>query len=302
VVLRLGESRLGSITPTVIDWTAVSSLSTLRQLAAETAQDAVRVTSVPNARLSLEHIALPRIAATDPAATVGALRQTLASQRVDGVDPEDVWELESAKAWGVFLDYSDGDPNGSFDILLLREGITPAEVLVPSSPGKRRPLNLYANDPLRAEFLQKRAPVLRDFLRHRLPEYMMPSDFVLLQALPRTVSGKLDKQALPGVEHTYTASHAGFLAPQTELERTIAAVWQEVLGIRKVGLEDNFFDLGGHSLLMVRLRNKLRQALQTDISIINLFQYPTVSALARYLSQQSTPPTRSATEAAGGSQ
>ncbi|HSF31104.1 MAG TPA: amino acid adenylation domain-containing protein [Candidatus Tectomicrobia bacterium] len=285
VVLRLGASRVGSIAPTVIDWTAVRSLSTLRRLAAEMTQDAVRITAVPNARLGLERLALPRIADGDPATTVGALRQSLAGQHADGVDPEDVWELESAKIWEVFLDYSDGDPHGSFDILLLRQGVTPAEVLVPGGPGKRRPLNLYANNPLRAEFLQKRAPVLRDFLRQRLPEYMVPADFVLLQALPRTVSGKLDKQALPGVDRTLVASHAGFVAPQTELERTIAAVWQEVLGIRKVGLEDNFFDLGGHSLLMVRLRNKLQQALQADISIIDLFQYPTISTLARHLSQ-----------------
>jgi amino acid adenylation domain-containing protein len=285
VVLRIGESHVGGIAPTAIDWPAVSSLSALRRLADETAHEAVRITAVPNARLGLERLAMPRIAAADPALTVGALRQILASQCADGVDPEDIWELESEKAWRVFLDYSDGDPHGSFDILLLRGGLTPVQVLVPGSPGKCRPLTLYANNPLRAEFLQKRAPILRDFLRQRLPDYMVPADFVLLQALPRTLSGKLDKQALPEVERTYIASHAAFIAPQTELERTIAAVWQEVLGIRKVGLEDNFFDLGGHSLLMVRLRNKLQQALQTDISIIELFQYPTISALTRHLSQ-----------------
>ena len=103
---------------------------------------------------------------------------------------------------------------------------------------------------------------------------MVPSDFVLLKSLPRTVSGKLDRRALPEVDRTYRASQAGFVAPRTELERAMAAVWQEVLGSRKVGLEDNFFDLGGHSLLMVRLRNRLQQALQTDISIIDLFRYP----------------------------
>jgi acyl carrier protein len=282
----------------VLDWTVVDSLPALRRLAAESPALALRITAVPNARLGLERLALQYLATADSASTVGALRQTLAGQQADGVDPEDLWALSSAMSCTMFLDASDGDPNASFDILLLQPDVTPAAVRIPNRPFRHQPLSVYANNPLRAEFLHKRVPVLRDFLRQRLPEYMMPTDFVLLPALPRTVSGKLARQALPDVDRTQRASQTGFVAPRTALERTIAAVWQEVLGIKKVGLGDNFFDLGGHSLLMVRLRNKLQQALQRDISIIELFQYPTISALARHLSQ----PALLATQALEGTQ
>ena len=110
----------------------------MRRLVAETSEDALRITGVPNGRLCRERTALQLLAAADPASTVGALRQALSYQHADGVDPEDIWELETEMSYGVFLDYSDGDSNGNFDILLLREGVTPAEALVPQQPGQRR--------------------------------------------------------------------------------------------------------------------------------------------------------------------
>lgn len=76
------------------------------------------------------------------------------------------------------------------------------------------------------------------------------------------------------------------MAPQTELELSIATVWQEVLHLKQVGLDDNFFDLGGHSLRMAQTHSKLREVLNTDVSMVDLFKYPTVSSLAKYLSQE----------------
>ncbi|MGA9770775.1 MAG: amino acid adenylation domain-containing protein [Blastocatellia bacterium] len=124
--------------------------------------------------------------------------------------------------------------------------------------------------------------MLRDFLRIRLPEYMIPSIFIPLSVLPQTPNGKIDRRALP-----LPAGNTGlaYLAPQTRFEQVIAQVWQEILKVEKVGLNDNFFDLGGHSLLAVRVHKKLQEVLNMSISIVDLFQYPSVSALARHLEQ-----------------
>ncbi|BAY60048.1 amino acid adenylation domain-containing protein [Calothrix brevissima NIES-22] len=125
---------------------------------------------------------------------------------------------------------------------------------------------------------------LRAFLQERLPNFMLPSAFVLLEALPVLPNGKLNRRALPIPEHQQIELAASYVAPRTELERTIAHIWQEVLQVEKVGLHDNFFDLGGHSLLMIQVHDRLRKTLDRDVSIIEMFKYSTVSLLAKHLS------------------
>jgi amino acid adenylation domain-containing protein len=125
---------------------------------------------------------------------------------------------------------------------------------------------------------------LRAFLQEHLPAYMVPSAFVSLGALPLTPNDKLDRAALPAPDGLRPASAATYVAPRGELERAIAQIWQETLGVEKAGVHDNFFDLGGHSLLMVRVHRRLRERLKRDLTMVELFQYPTISALARYLS------------------
>jgi amino acid adenylation domain-containing protein len=127
---------------------------------------------------------------------------------------------------------------------------------------------------------------MRRFLKERLPEYMIPSAFVLLDVLPLTPNGKVDRPALPMPNTARPELEGAYVAPRSEVERTIATLWQEVLHLAKVGIHDNFFDIGGHSLLMVRVYSKLREALNKGLSMIDLFRYPTVSSLAKYLSQE----------------
>ncbi len=121
---------------------------------------------------------------------------------------------------------------------------------------------------------------LRSFLKDRLPEYMIPGAFVLLEALPLTPNGKVDRQALPPPEERLDAPVAA--PPQTEIERTIAAVLQAVLERDQIGIHDNFFDLGGNSLHIVHAYNRLREAFQREFPMVALFEHPTISLLAGY--------------------
>ncbi|HEX2076791.1 MAG TPA: amino acid adenylation domain-containing protein [Longimicrobium sp.] len=122
-------------------------------------------------------------------------------------------------------------------------------------------------------------PELRAFLRERLPEYMVPAVFAWMDALPRTTSGKLDRRALPEVDAG--ADGAEFVPPRAGLEERMAAVWREVLGVDRVGAHDDFFDLGGQSILATRLVARLRGELGIDVPVGMLMQAPTVEALAR---------------------
>ena len=125
---------------------------------------------------------------------------------------------------------------------------------------------------------------LRNFLKQKLPDYMVPSSFVFLNTLPLTPNGKVDRRALPA-PFGFDSNLSATSAPQTELEQAIATVWQQVLHVEKVGMHDNFFDLGGHSLLMVRVQSQLEEVLNKTVSMIELFKYPTIRSLSNYLSQ-----------------
>jgi amino acid adenylation domain-containing protein len=126
---------------------------------------------------------------------------------------------------------------------------------------------------------------LRSFLKQKLPDYMLPSAFGILKKLPLTTNGKVDRQALPDIESVSSELAVRYEPPKTEVEQAIAQLWQQLLQIEKVGVNDNFFDLGGHSLLLVQLHAKLRDIFPVDIAITHLFEYPTISSIAQYLTK-----------------
>ena len=124
---------------------------------------------------------------------------------------------------------------------------------------------------------------LRHFLRERLPNYMVPSAYVILDTLPLTPSGKVDRRALPATDKSKSGLEEEFVAPHTPTQENLAAIWSEVLGLEQVGIHDNFFELGGHSLLAVRLMSKIQQQFQKNLPLATLFQNPTIEQLASLL-------------------
>jgi natural product biosynthesis luciferase-like monooxygenase protein len=130
------------------------------------------------------------------------------------------------------------------------------------------------------------ATELRNFAKAKLPDYMVPSIFLTLDALPLTSNGKVNRKALPDSAGVRPQVETAFVAPRGELEKKIAKVWQQALKLEKMGVNDNFFDLGGHSLLMVQVHNQLREVLGRDLPLIRLLEHPTISSLARHLSNE----------------
>jgi amino acid adenylation domain-containing protein len=124
---------------------------------------------------------------------------------------------------------------------------------------------------------------LRGFLATKLPEYMIPSAFVLLEKLPLNANGKVDRKALPAPDSSRPELATAFVAPQNDLEEFIAAQWRDLLRLGRVGARDNFFDLGGNSVMVVQIHHRLKKHLLRDIPLIALFQYPTIDTLAQFL-------------------
>jgi acyl carrier protein len=156
-------------------------------------------------------------------------------------------------------------------VLSAHEAVREARVIVrEDQPGEKR-LVAYVVGGVEAEGL-------REHLRGSLPEYMVPAAVLVLDALPLTPNGKLDVRALPAPE--LASAEARYVAPRTPVEEVLAEIWAEVLRLERVGVHDSFFDLGGHSLLIMRLLARIQATFDLEISIRTVFSMPTLEAMA----------------------
>lgn len=135
---------------------------------------------------------------------------------------------------------------------------------------------------------------LRGYLKEKLPDYMIPSAFVGLDAIPLTSNGKVDRASLPDPGQNRPALDTDYVAPQTSVEKDLAKIWAEVLSLDQVGIHDNFFDLGGHSLLATQVISRMRDAFQVELPLRGLFETPTVAGLAAQVAQKNPPPAETA--------
>ena len=129
---------------------------------------------------------------------------------------------------------------------------------------------------------------LRNELRQQIPEYMIPSGFIMLDQLPFTVNGKVDRKALILMGDGQRVTSSAYTGARNRTEEVVSAIWQEVLGLQQAGIHDNFFDLGGHSLAMVQVRSRLRETLNKEVPMVELFRNPTIALLSRYLEEGQT--------------
>jgi amino acid adenylation domain-containing protein len=130
----------------------------------------------------------------------------------------------------------------------------------------------------------------RQQLEERLPQYMVPSAFMVIDKMPMTTSGKVDKRALPEVEAGQAELGSEYEEARTETEETLVSIWREVLNVERVGIHDNFFELGGHSLLVTRLNSRVKERFQVEIALRSMFESPTVATLAQLIEQSPAQP------------
>ncbi|MEG5139576.1 MULTISPECIES: non-ribosomal peptide synthetase [unclassified Microcoleus] len=126
---------------------------------------------------------------------------------------------------------------------------------------------------------------LRAYLQGQLPDYMVPAIFMTVEAMPKTPSGKIDRRALPAPDSQRQELSQGYAAPQSELEKVLAGIWSKLLKFDRVGIHDNFFEIGGNSLMTLQIALQVRALLQKDLPVVKLFQHPTIAQLANYLNQ-----------------
>jgi acyl carrier protein len=279
VVLRIGD---GAETPTLPAWHPWHSLS---QTAGEVSalMDAglacVGYRQVPNARVADEALATAKLRG-ETAATEAA------------VSPDDVYALSEQIHCQVDVRWDHTDEEGRFDVVFHRDGV---RYSLEPLPAISKPRSSLVSNPAQALFAKKIVPQLRSFLAGRLPEYMIPSAFLLLSEFPLTKNGKVDRAALPAPGQVRTLSETEYLAPRNELEEKLTVIWSEVLGVSQIGIHDNFFtQLGGHSLTATQLVSRVREQFDIELPIRTLFESPTIARLSEAMEAYLKSPTRSA--------
>ena len=284
VVLRVGVADFSEREVEWFDWRQHNlSVRTLEGLLSGDRPEVLGVSAVPNRRIALEvKLQDLLLSQRDELQIAADLRQVSKEFPEDNaIDPEDLWVMGDELGYSVEINWSSYNGPGSFDALFKRRDVA-AEICATSPPAfsARKPWSHYGNDPLKGKLADKLARQLRQFSRERLPDYMMPSAFVVLDSLPRTPNGKLDRRALPDVERVRSELRDSYVAPRTETEEGLARIWSEVLGIDRIGIRDSFFDLGGHSLLATQVLMRVREAFQIEVPLRNLFATPTIEGLA----------------------
>jgi len=289
VILQVGLESSPTLAPSWMDWQKEGlTLLAVRQLLEETAPEIVGFRRVLNARLLADVRIVEWLASDAGPATVGELREVFRNIHGEGVEPEELWALGKELSYAVDIRWSGTGTDGCFDVMFRRctpvgTGMVKTVVDFPGETVRLRPWSAYANSLLQGKIAQELVPQLRSFVKEKLPDYMVPMNFMLLEAFPLTPNGKIDRNALPVPDTVRPELEATFVAPRTPMEEVLAGIWATVLGIERVSVHDNFFELGGHSLLATQVISRARTAFRVELSLRSLFTMPTVAGLAEVI-------------------
>ena len=259
------------------------SLADLRSRLIHEKPERVAFTDVANARLATEVQTVAALSQSDGAMMVGEFKEVFSGSDSSGIDPEDLWQLNSELPYSVQLSWARHDKEGRYDFVMRRHDSTQSESLAPFPEPEinHKSWNDYANDPVGDRYGSIFARELQETLKKKLPEYMIPGHFMILEKLPLTPSGKLDRRKLPQPESSRPELAERYVAPRTEVEELLTRIWSELLHVERVGIHDNFFKLGGHSLLVPRILVKVQELFSVTLPMRLVLQSPTVAGMAQ---------------------
>jgi amino acid adenylation domain-containing protein len=269
VTLHIGESADAQVPITERNWREDKfEVVSLREQLDAAGRMPLRVNDIPNGRLS------------EVSSRVAAALGDASEVPTPWIDPQDLKGSAHEAGLEMALLPSRSGNTWSFDALFWHAGETPDLSLHPAEPMGRDSVARYANMPTVGEPTKvKLSRMLRPWLAERLPTYMVPAFFVELDEFPLTPNGKIDRKALPDPVEEIEVT----VKPASELERDILAVWSDVLGHDRIGINDNFFEIGGDSLRVIRVQTELEKLVERPVSTATLFEHFTIKTLAAHL-------------------
>ena len=296
VVLRIGNGICQEADCTWLDWTNEGlTPEGLAQTLQQNRAELIGISSIPNARNWEAVSAWRKINDKDAPATASDLRRIVRQHGESLVEPDVVAQIAADCGYSATIEWSRDSSQPVFDAVFHKLGTPWAKPHAGRMLVKYAALNSYANNPLRQAIVRQLVPDLKLWLKKQLPEYMVPSAFVVLDAFPLTPNGKVDRRALPAPGAPRLEIEASYVAPRTDTEKALAAIWAEVLRIDNIGTNHDFFALGGHSLLATQVISRIQKHFNRELALQALFEHPTIAALAKQIDEMKTamPPTDS---------
>jgi amino acid adenylation domain-containing protein/thioester reductase-like protein len=266
--------------PFYLDWQNKElSIEKINRFIQDNKPQILKISNIPNPRIYSEVKLLELLADFDTQKTVQNLRET-SKQILDplGINPEIFWDLSSTSSYQVDITWSESDAIDKYDAILQNRSKDRGNIsALPEQTLEMKPWQAYANNPINEK--NTLVPQLRTFLKDKLPEYMIPSAFVVMESLPLTPNGKIDRRALPDPKKERPILNEAYIAPSTPIEEKLAEIWSQILEIDQIGIKDNFFELGGHSLLAAQLLAQVEEVTQVSLPIFYLLKDPTIAGL-----------------------
>ena len=292
VTLYVGTDVLSTVVPW-LNWQLDGlSLTQIQNRLQQKQPELLGIRRVPNQRVQQALQIWQWLENSPSVETVGQLRLLLAQQPATSINPEQFWELGQQLGYTVHLSWWESSQDGCYDVVFCRNssnaqggmpGLGFAYAFWDASAVTTKPWTDYTNNPLRGKLVQKLVPQVREYIQQKLPDYMVPQAFVVLNALPLTPNGKVDRRSLPSPDTATRNLSTGFVLPRTPIEAQLVRIWSQVLGVESIGVKDNFFELGGHSLLATQVLSEINSAFGLDLSIQMMFESPTVAGIADYM-------------------
>jgi acyl carrier protein len=293
VTLQVGEEAVEEVECEWKEWGEGSlSLGGLEEELRRGRPEMLGVRGAPNARLAEERALEEMLERSEGEESVGELRRRLEAMEERGVEPDEMEELGRRLNYRVGISWSGDGGDGNFDVIFRRDEklVAPAsawrfgaEALAAEGRATDCDWRKYANDPMSGERSARLIGELREYVKKKLPEYMAPSWIVMMEEMPLTPNGKVDRRALPDPTVNRIGESASYAPPQTPVEELLVEIYEGVLKVDRVGRDDNFFEIGGHSLLATQVISRVNNTFGMEIGVRTIFEASTVAKLAEAL-------------------
>ena len=288
IILHINTNLMPMPEPQYWDWQEQNlTIPVIHNFLQNNEIEALKITRVPNARVLPDIKAIKLLINPHRPENVAELRASVEQMTAQvGVDPEEMWNLNKYLPYSIHIDWSNSYSSECYDVLFYRQSTIAKElnkqvVVFPQKSLEHKPLSAYANNPQQENHKHHLVPKLRAFIKDKLPEYMVPSVFVVMNSLPLTPNEKIDRRSLPSPQQNRPCNVQTYFAPRTSLENQLARIWSSVLGVEHVGIFDNFFEMGGHSLLAIHLLAQVQKVFQLEVPLFYLLKEPTIAGLIK---------------------
>ncbi len=271
--------------PEWIDWKGMD-ITRIHDLLTSKKEKPVALKTITNSRTEEDDRILHGLAKAFEDETVIQLKRKATGVRNKGIEPDDLRQISKELSMSIEFQLNN---DFSFDVVFIPKPLEGKVKYTPCFTEGYKPLKSRVNNPVHAKLIRQIAPKLRKRLSEKLPDYMIPSAFVLIDSIPLNPNGKIDKKALPDPGKRGISGGTEHIEPRNNIEKRLVEIWRSILGINKIGVKDNFFQSGGHSLLAVSLIARINKEFNTELPLAGIFKSPTIEDFTKQLGENQKP-------------